>query len=46
MHKICMAPNPLDNAQGAACAKDEIHDKYIQKCNRKGTDMKGNGNQL
>ena len=34
------------NAQGAACAKDKIHDKYIQKCNRKGTYMKGNDNQL
>ena len=35
------------NAQGAACAKDEIHTWYIYtKCDRKGTDMKGYGNQL
>ena len=46
IHNKFMAPNPLDNqnkVQGVACAKDEIHDKYIQKCNMKGTDMKGHG---
>ena len=48
IHKIYKAPNPLGNqilkAQLVQKMKYIIH--IYEKCNRKGTDMKGNGNQL
>ena len=46
---IYKAPNPLDSQMLKAQLVQKmkyIHDTFDTKCDRKGTDMKGNGNQL
>lgn len=40
IHKISKVPYSLiSNIQGAACAKEEMHDTFIQRGNKKGTDI-------